>query len=567
MGIFAGSIDLRSSRAEDCRVSGGEQASAGGVQLFIAADLQQRDCGAEELLKAYLKLGTGAFNKLSGAFCFALWEAEKQRLLLGSDHCGQKKLYYRQDKEGRVHFSESLAALKNGPGFVPEIDFQSLADYFALGYIAAPRTIYTQLRLLQPASTVSFKAGEEPRKQIYWRAQFLPKLKISFAEAAEECRRLLTQSIQNCLAGQERATFLLSGGIDSSLILALGKDQLAEPALALSIAFSDPLYDESALAAQTAAWLQVRHQLRCFEPEDLRLLPGLLQAGGQPFADSSLLPSRLALLQAEQQADLVLSGEGGDELFCGYRRLQFLLWRFCCAGLPAQALGFLSRLLLGWLPEAGEQRGRWASFRRAASALSRPALPAYAGFQELFSAEMRQELLLGREHEDYLLTWQEILEANCGSEALERFDALELGVYLPQDCLQKLALAKQGLSLQVRCPMLERELLEFALRLPRQYKISFFERKRPLRAIAKKLLPPELLRQNKRGFGLPMRSWLRTELADEVRELHENLPAWDKQGYLNQEYLRRLCQEHLQGQKDHGARLWSIHCLKTWLQE
>lgn len=566
MRFFAGSIDLRSSVPGGCSVNANDSAVAAGLQLFISGNLQQNSYSVAELLELYLKLGLSAFNKLNGAFCFALLDTEKRQLILGCDHCAQKKLYYRQDTEGRIHFSESLKALKSSPGFVPELDFQSLADYFALGYISSPRSIYTQIRLLPPAGVVLFKADGSVDSQSYRQAEFPPKLDISFAEAATECRRLLTQSIRKCLAVRERPAFLLSGGIDSGLILALAKDLLPEPAQAISIAFSNPLYDESKLAALTASKLQAQHTVQLFEPSDLNLLPGLLREAGQPFADSSLLPTRLALQQAEKCSGLVLTGEGGDELFCGYRRAQFMLWRFFCAGLPAKALAALARLLLGWLPEAGEQRSAWTSFRRAVKALTRPALPAYAGFQELFSAEMRQELLLGRAHEDYLKHWEEILEAGSDVEALERFDALELKVYLPEDCLQKLALAKQGLDLQVCCPILDRELLEFALRLPRRHKISLFERKRPLRALAKELLPRELLRQSKRGFALPMRDWLRQEMADEIRALHETLSEWDKQGFLNQRYVRRLCQEHLDGRRDHSARLWSIYCLKTWLQ-
>ena len=579
MNGFTGIINFRSAESSLFFTAAENQAEADGLRVFFSGVLRNRlelsrefelppeISDAAVLLELFRHRGQQAFCKLNGAFVFAVWQKKEKTLLLGRDQLGQKFLFHGRDAQGRLVFSDSLREVVKQPGVSREYDLLALADYFAVGYCPAPATIYREVRKVAPATILTFTADGNCSSTKYWQAQFLPKSKISFQEAVSESRRLLEQAIGRCLHDHDSANFLLSGGIDSGVVLGLAAAHLKQPGQAISIAFDEALYDESALAAQSAARHGVRQIVRRVEAAEIRNMAQLLAAAGEPFADSSLLPTFLALQEAGKSANAVFSGDGGDEFFCGYRRLQFIAWRNCLGGITGGIGQGLAKILRPFLPAASEQRSKLANLSRLLEALALPLAESYMSFQQIFSPELRNELLRQAAAPGYHADWWKIFaEAQC-LDPVEKCAALDISSYLPEDCLRKSAIANLGLGLDLLCPLLDLDMVEFALCLPRSYKLNLRERKRPLRAIGQEVLPEELLRQGKRGFGTPAASWFRQSLAGEIQQLAASLPDWDQQGWLDAACVHRLVREHLEAKADHAARLWSVFCLKTWLQE
>ena len=536
------------------------------AELLRELDISADSSNAVILLELFHRRGDRAFPKLNGAFVFAIWQEKDKALLLGRDQLGQKFLFYARDAEGRLIFSDSLRDVISQPGISKEYDLQTLADYFGVGYCPAPSTIWQAVRKVPPATVLKFNACGECGSNIYWQPQYLPKLEISFPEAVEESRRLLEQAIKRCLRGHDQVNFLLSGGIDSGVVLGLAAPMMQQPGQAISIAFAEALYDESALAAQTAKRHGIEQIIRKVEPGEIRHMADLLAAAGEPFADSSLLPTALALQEAGKSACAVFTGDGGDEFFCGYRRLQFIAWRSCLGGIPGGIGQGLAKILLPFLPTSSEQRSTMANVARPVRALAMPMATSFMSFQELFSPELRRELMRKNDVLDYRERWREIaLEAQC-HDPVERFAALDIATNLPEDCFRKYDIGNLKSGLDLLRPILDLDVVHFALRLPRTYKLNLRERKRPLRAIGGEMLPDILLQHGKRGFGTPVASWFRNALKPDMQQLAASVTEWDRHGWLNASCIQRLVQEHLDSKADYAARLWSLFCLKTWLE-
>ncbi len=579
MGDFRGSFSFADSWVLTWEGSADCYAAKAGCQVLFSGSLSNcrelqellgcpPDCSAAKLfLELYLRYGEAGAAKMRGAFCFALLIARPQKILLGRDQLGRSFLFYGRDSQQGLHCSNRLPLVVRQPQVSRTIDLCALQDYLGLGYIPSPRTIYRDIAKVQAGSLVQFTSPKEKGKsRKYWEPEFLPKQKRAWPDTILECRRLLEQASQRCLRGHKQANCLLSGGIDSGIVLGLSTPLQEKPGEAISIAFDDPLYDESALAGLTAARHSIRQRIRSVKPSDIAALGPLLARAGEPFADSSLLPTHLALQMASESAAAAYTGEGGDELFYGYRRLQFLAWRCCCLGIPGEIAQFLAGILQYCLPRPREQRSRWADLTRAIQALAKEKIAGYASFQEIFSRDCRQQLLLLPQEDDYLHRWQELIHACPGEDWVEKGAALDFLTYLPDNGGRKSDIAAAGLGVELICPFLDLEVAEFALRLPRRDKITLRERKRPLRYLAKELLPAELLTQTKRGFGTPVASWFRGELAPLIQEMAWTLPDWDQQGWLNHEYVQRLVDAHLKQNRNCAPQLWTLLCLQLWCE-
>ncbi|NLF93427.1 MAG: hypothetical protein GX564_06020 [Oligosphaeraceae bacterium] len=550
-----------------------------GCQVLFAGVLRNRpelvellrcppDLPAAALfLELYLKYGEAAAAKLNGPFCFALLSRQPEKVLLGRDQLGQSFLFYGRDSQQNLLCSNRLPLLLQQPGLCRDLDLLALQDYLGLGYIPSPRTIYQSVAKVRPASLVLFTGPQtEGTSLTYWEPVYLPKRVLPWPEVGRECRRLLEQAGRRCLQGHAQANYLLSGGIDSGVVLGLTAPLQERAGEAISIAFDHPLYDESTLAGLTAARHRLPQRVRKVTPGDIEALAPLLAGSGEPFADSSLLPTRLALQAAAESAAAVFTGDGGDELFCGYRRLQFMAWRCCCWGLPAGIGQALAKCLQHGLPQPGEQRSRLANLTRMIRALAKEKTDCYACFQEIFSRDCRQQLLTRTQEDDYLQRWRAISSNYAAEDWVEKCDALDILTYLPDDGFRKSDIAGTGLGLDTLCPILDLEVAEFALTLPRRDKITLRERKRPLRHLARELLPAELLAQTKRGFGTPVAAWFRAELAPMIREMARTLPDWDQQGWLNRDYVQELVNAHLVQNRDCAPQLWTLLCLQLWCQ-
>jgi len=526
----------------------------------------------EVLVHAYEQYGEAFVEHLCGMFAIALVDVPRQSLLLARDRLGVKPLVYAITAEGTVAFASELASLLRYSGTPRDMDPQALSDYLCLGYVPAPATIFRGVSKLPPASllTVSFGAPAA-RLHRYWRPGFEPKQTLAFRDAAARTRELLEAAVQKRLESEVPLGAFLSGGIDSTAVVALMQRHLNTPVRSFTIGFTQPRYDERAFAQQAASHLGTLHAAEVAEPRDPALLRRLVRHCGEPFCDSSILPAALLSQFARTGVTVALSGDGGDELFGGYQRYQTMVLHRLLRGCPATLRRALADALLAALPQARAPRTRLATLRRLADALGDPPLEAYMGFQGILSRAWRHELANPSQalakQPDRIDAWKELLQAGTATDAVERLMELDMLEYLPGDLLFKADAASMLHSLEVRSPFLDHELVDFVTRLPRPYKVGLRYRKRLLLAAVADLLPPDIARRGKRGFGVPIAEWLRGGLASTLRETVLWQQDWDQEQVFHGAALRRLAEEHLNGLQDHSFRLWAILCYRFWIED
>lgn len=535
----------------------------------VAAELPS-DCNLAQVLARLFAKGKllDWLSRLNGPFALAMLNLAERKLCLARDQHGQQSLFYGQDEQSRLWFADSLPQLRQGLGMSSEVDYQALADYLTLGYVPAPKTIYAKINKLPAGSKLLAKTDKNVVVEKFWCPQMTPKLELTWEEAALETRRLLTEAVQRCHQAAPTAGILLSGGVDSNLLLGLMAGQKSSPRT-FTVGFAEPAFDERPLASMAAQRIGAEHHEAMATPRDLKLLPCLMRLAGEPFADASLVPTTLALQLATASCSQVFTGVGGDELFAGYRRYQYMICRANLDSLPLQPASWTARLLLPLVPAMPPPRTRLSALRRLLEAMTRPALAAYASFQEVFSPDLLSEIASFPLPEDdlYRQRWPQLLQDYNDLELVEQVNALDLLQYLPDDGCRKMTLAQKFAGNMTLAPILDREMTMFALSLPRKFRVNPREGKRLLKKIGRELMPSDIRRGTKKGFGVPVANWLQNEWAPQMRDMADSCRQWDQQGWLQQQTLQKLVREHLEGKKDHGTKLWNLYCLKTWLEQ
>lgn len=573
MSKISGLVRLEGA-PEAIRWSGGEQWCREDGMLRVAFSgilLNMRELQGQGSAAAvgglYAKHGVEAFGKLNGPFVIAILDLAGPRpiLILARDPHGRKSLFHAIGPDGTIAFSEDLNELRPlGRG----VDPQALSEYLSLGYIPAPRTIHKGVSKVNGGHAIVYR-GATPEDKTYWAPVFLPKQTLKYAEAVEKARALLNTALKRCLAVERDCGVLLSGGIDSNVMLGLSHEALGSAPMSFTIGFAHSGYDERQLASLSAVKIGSEHIMQQAEPADFaKVMPSLMSAAGEPFADSSLMATALAMRLAGTQMRFVLSGDGGDELFGGYRRYQVMAMRALIGKGLTRLGGSMASLALKCLPHDTEQRTGLSNVRRLAAALALPPVPCYASFQEIFPANELKKLCPGLDGQfvPYLQQWQRIFDDSTGLDDVERVNKIDLLSYVPDDGARKNVLAATGTDVTALAPILDMDVTQFALSLPRSYRVTTHARKPILKTIGEDFMPAELLHQVKRGFGVPVAAWLRGELADTVRDLSATVKNWDSEGWFYPAEIERLANEHLSGNGEHGARLWTLLCLKMWLE-
>ncbi|MBT7161410.1 MAG: asparagine synthase (glutamine-hydrolyzing) [Victivallales bacterium] len=523
----------------------------------------------EVLVHLYEERGAALVDELEGMFAFALVDERNHTLLLARDRMGQKPLHYGFTEDGFLVFGSELQALLEHPKLSRDIDARSLSDYFALGYVPSPRSIYRSVHQLPPAHRLTTQRGQEPgQAERWWRLRYEPKQDLSFADAVERTRQLVDRAVQARLESEVPLGAFLSGGLDSSVVVACMQGHLAQPVRSFTIGFDEARYDERGAAATVAAHVGTQHQERMAEPADAALLRRLIRHYGEPYCDSSLLPTALLSRFTREEVTVALSGDGGDELFGGYRRYQFMALYRHLQAVPGPLRRSLARVLLKVLPAARAGRTAVSELRRALTALAQAPLACFAGFQQIFSRDAANRLLAPASPSGhYLDDWGDLLSEGSARDFVEQFLELDTACYLPEDLHRKVDIASMAFSLEVRAPFMDRELQEFVASLPRTFKCGLRSRKRLLQAIGQPMLPAEICRRPKRGFGVPVAEWLRGGLREDTRALAADLPTWDRRGVLSRDMVQILVDEHLSGGQNHASQLWALFCLRLWYEE
>src|SRR4051812_13176940 len=523
---------------------------------------------AEVLVHLYEDLGDALVHELRGMFAFAIWDANRERLLLARDRVGKKPLYYAAG-ERRIAFASELAALLADPSIDTTIDPQALDAYLALQYVPHPLSIFSAVRKLPPASVLSFD-DSGTKVERYWRLDYGPKLDgLDEEEAARRVREELDEATRIRLMSEVPLGAFLSGGIDSSAVVAFMARHMSEPVKTFSISYGEADFDEARFARMVAERYGTDHQEFRVEPHALSVLPQLARHYGEPFADPSAIPSFHLAELAGRHVTVALNGDGGDEAFAGYpryaRMATLLRLRRAPGPLKAVAAG-LSRLL-------GEE-GAEAQLRRRVAVLGRaltePEPLVYANFVRPFDAQRRARLLrpelrarLDGRHAERVLedAWR-----LGDSGGVDRLLAVDIETYLPDDLLVKIDIATMAHSLEARSPFLDHHLLELAARLPMEMKLQRGGGKRILKRALHGIVPDEVLDRPKMGFGVPLKHWFRGELRDPLRDLLLD-PSAHCREYLVGSEIEKLLAEHAAGHYDHAQRLWALVQLETWHRE
>ena len=515
--------------------------------------------------------------RLIGMFAIALWDRQDRTLTLIRDRLGIKPVYWRWDGK-RLLFGSELKALRADAGWSPEVDQQAVASYLRHNYIPAPRSIYRGVRKLEPGRILTIRAGAEPVERQYWDARAVARdglaapFALSDRELTDQLEALLKDAVGRRMIADVPLGAFLSGGIDSSLVVALMQAQSTSRVKSFSIGFEEAGYDEAPHAKAVAAHLGTEHtELYVSSAHALETIPRLADWYDEPFADSSQIPTFLVSEMTRRHVTVALSGDGGDELFAGYNRyfLGAELWRKLgwlpgpvrrgVAGLidavPTGGWDRLAALLPRRLrpPQAGDKAKKFADILGLADA--------GAVYRRLVSQWEHPERLLPGVTEPRGPLWDEAMAGEF-PDLVSRMQVLDIMTYLPDDILTKVDRASMAVALEARVPILDHRVVEFAARLPLSARIRDGQGKWLLRQVLDRHVPRALIERPKMGFGIPIDSWLRGPLRDWSESLLD--PADLAQAGLDPTPIRQCWHEHLSGNRNWQYRIWTILMLQAW---
>jgi asparagine synthase (glutamine-hydrolysing) len=513
----------------------------------------------EAIVHGYEQWGDAVVERLDGMFAFAVWDRPRRRLLLARDRAGKKPLFYSEDAVFR--FGSSVESLR-ASGFSTEPDVTQLPLYLAYGFVPPPQTLHRGVKQLPPGSRLVWQAGKT-QVDTSWEPRFgLTRTGDDYASAEAHVRQLVQAAVERRLESDVPLGAFLSGGIDSTIIVGLAARLLGTRVRTFSIGFSgDARYDETAYARIAARAFDTEHTEFTLEPSSFELVEELVRHHDGPFGDSSAIPTYVVSRLTRQHVTVALTGDGGDELFCGYVR--FL------AAEAAERIPLAVRQIAAGvaqrLPRSAVERTLFGRARRFLAASALPLDERMANWNSFFadpSLILRRELALDS---GAPLAWQRQVFARCrGATPLGRVLEHNFRTYLPDDLLVKADRTSMAHGLELRSPFLDTALVEYAGTLPPSYLRRGTTTKRILRDAFRELLPPPILTRGKMGFGVPLGTWFRGGLRD---YLHDHLGPRSKiDAYLERAAVDRLLDEHARGVADHGQRLWALLTLEIWLR-
>ncbi|MBN6053694.1 asparagine synthase (glutamine-hydrolyzing), partial [Nonomuraea sp. RK-328] len=521
---------------------------------------------SECLTHLYEEYGAELVHRLRGMFALAIWDRDRGRLVLARDRVGKKPLYWRAGHDA-IHFASELKSLTQDPAMPREIDPLALHHYLSFRYVPAPRSIYQGVHKLPPGHYLVWERGQVTIRR-YWRLEqaSVPAPGATEAEAQERLRELLLEATRIRMVSERPLGAFLSGGIDSSAVVAAMARQTSEPVRTFCIGFDDSHYDERHKARAVARHYATDHHEFVVTTGVLDVLPKLAWHFDEPFADSSAVPSFYVAEMSRRHVTVVLNGDGGDECFGGYHRYALMDWAGRIPALPPSLAALSDRLGARVMDRArfGTPRQRLGRLMRFAA--ERPPRR-YAQLMSCFTGEQKDRLYtdaLRREvagTDSYTLLSQ-LFEESRAASAVGRVLEVDTLTYLPGDLLVKIDITTMANSLEARSPFLDHHLMEWAATLPSAFKVRNLRTKLLLKNAVAPWLPDELLHYPKRGFGVPLAAWLRGEL----RELTHDLLTDDTaraRGLFSPRAVQDLLREHMAG-VDHGERLWALLQFELW---
>ncbi|MEK6225050.1 MAG: asparagine synthase (glutamine-hydrolyzing) [Chloroflexota bacterium] len=531
----------------------------------VRRDLEQRghvfktQNDSEVLPHAYEEYGDEFVSRLRGMFALALWDERRGKLLLARDRLGKKPLVYAQTPTGIAFASEIQALL--AVGVDRTVDETALAQYLSLGYVPPPRTGFAAIRSLRPATFLTFSGGGIREDRSYWRLSFEPKAEIGEPEALDRLRSVLDEAVRIRLMSDVPLGAFLSGGLDSSTVVAFMAAN-SQTVRTFAIGFPESDFSELKYAKLVAERFSTQHQEFIVEPSALDVLPMLVRHLGNPFADSSIVPTYYVAKVAREHVTVALNGDGGDELFAGYDRYRLARMGSMLDRIPKPALMTIAKLT-NRLPRASWTPRVIRRARRAGAVLGSPPDARYLALVGYFTARDGPYGESVESRARPLDLFDEAIREGMPANDLDRVLAIDYRTYLPGDLLVKMDIATMAASLEGRSPLLDHELIEFVGHLPANQKFRSGQSKYLLRKLMKGILPDEILARSKMGFGIPVGRWMRGPLRPLVQDALLDMP---ERPVVDRAVVRGLVGDHLSGRADHTPRLWALLMLELWFR-
>jgi asparagine synthase (glutamine-hydrolysing) len=535
----------------------------------LRRDLEKRghafhsDTDSETLVHLYEEEGIAAITRLRGMFAFAMWDASRRRLWLGRDRLGKKPLFYRLHAR-ELTFASEVRAFMRDPAVDARPDLTAIDRYLTWGAIPAPSSAIAGIQKVPPAHHLVFEGGRVSLER-YWKLSYVPKRLESEPELREELRRLIETAVRLRMISDVPLGALLSGGVDSSVVVAAMRRVTSGPIRTFSIGFDRSEYDEIEYARQVARRFETEHHELVIRPDASDWLQKVAHAYSEPFADSSALPSLALCAMARQTVTVALSGDGGDESFMGYDRHRAMRLAELAARLPGAARGAAGRL--AGLLRVTRTKSTVARARRFGETLAFDPVTQYTHWLTCATPEVKRELYgpaleatLESRAEDDL---REAFEGSDAASLPERAAHADLQRYLPDDLLVKMDIASMAHGLEVRSPLLDHHVVEFAASLPAELKLRGRVQKYLLKEAFREELPNEIRSRKKMGFGVPVDHWLRHELRSQAYEILLDDRSV-RRGYFRKAAVQRLLDEHSAARANHQFVLWALLMLELW---
>ena len=522
----------------------------------------------ETIVHLYEDLGLDCFEHLNGMFAIAIWDSLRNRLVLARDRLGKKPLYYTV-QNGRLLFASELKSLLQVPGIQKQMDPGAVDLYLTYQYIPHPHSIYQGIHKLPPGHFAVFENGQV-RVESFWKVDWSKEISIDQSTASKKLKELLLDSVRIRLRSDVPLGAFLSGGIDSSLVVAIAQQQLQTPIRTFSIGFSESDFDETRYAKMVADHVGTKHERFEVSASGMDIVDRLVDQYDEPFSDSSAVPTWYLCELTRQHVTVALSGDGGDELFGGYERYRALEWSGRLQSwLPVSWLN--QSWLIKRLPDSNARRSLLRRVRRFCEALGQPPVERYMNWIQIFGEASRLDLyqesfieqLPDRNPVDFLRNaWNKAGKRDllsCASVA-------DLQTYMPCDLMTKVDIASMAHSLEARQPMLDYRLVEWAASLPSHLKLKGTRGKKLLMDTYQDLLPNEIWHRPKMGFGVPIAKWFRTSLRDRTMDALLGADA-RCHAIFRPEAIRALVEEHMSGKGNQAYRLWNLLMLELWMRK
>lgn len=521
----------------------------------------------EVILALYERHGSRCLRYLRGMFAFAIWDARNRTLFLARDRLGKKPLFYYHDQETFVFASEPKAILQD-----PEVpvapDFHAIHHYLTYGYVPSPLSAFHAIRKLPPAHFILVQ-DRQVRLDRYWKLRYRPKLRTAEAELCEELLTRLRETVRLRMISDVPLGALLSGGIDSSTVVALMSECSSRPVKTFSIGFDEEGYNELPYARLVAERYRTDHHEFIVKPDAMAVLPDLVWHYNEPYADSSAIPTYYLAKMTREHVTVALNGDAGDENFAGYGR--YLASKIA---LRYDRLPSLLRRPLEWgigvVPEVRRARRANRHWKRFFAAARQEPLRRYALWIGCFSNAQKAELYTPEfckvtAHSDSVDLFHHAHEAAEADDFVDAILSVDVSTYLPDDLLVKMDIASMAHSLEVRAPMVDHLFMEFAASIPSALKLKGWTQKYIFKQAVRGLLPAPVIDRPKMGFGVPIDRWFRRELREMAYDTLLSRRCQER-ALFRQEIVHRLLDEHVRGHAEWHPQLWSLLVLELWFQ-